>query len=116
MPVHKIVSHGTRVQLWMDSSAPRSDFDIIQLLIDEGGDTPEARVRIAGHLKQTMQDDIDVRIKRNTLPADDEARQSNPNRPDFFWDKGDLVSRPVIVESVVWDGERYVPTLRRGRP
>ncbi len=111
MPVHKIISTGTRVQLWMDSSSPRSDFDIVQMFIDEGAD----HLRVANQIKLQMQDAIDVRIKRSTMPNEDEARQSNPNRPDFFWDKGDLVSRSVIVEDVVWDGERYVSTLRRAR-
>ncbi len=115
MPVHKIISTGTRVQLWMDSSGPRSDFDIVQMLIDEGGESPAARLKIAAFIKQTMQDDIDVRVKRSTMPAEDEARQSNPNRPDFFWNGPDLVSRSVIVEDVVWDGTTYSATLRRAR-
>ena len=111
MPVHKIVSHATRVQLWMDSGGPRSDFDIVQMFIDEGAD----HLRVANQIKLQMQDDIDVRIKRSDMPHDDPARQSNPNRPDFFWDGPDLVARSVIVEDVVWDGTRYVPALREAR-
>jgi len=111
MPVHKIVSNDTRVQVWMDSSGPRSDFDIVQLLIDHGAN----HHAVAAVIKSRMQQDIDVRIKRTDMPREDEARQSNPNRPDFFWDGPDLVARSVIVEDVVWNGERYVPTLRRAR-
>ncbi len=113
MPVHKIESTSTYVRLWMDSTSPRSDFDIVQMLIDQGGAGNEAKVALV--IKDLMQADIDVRVKRNTMPSEDEARQANPNRPDFFWDKGDLVSRSVIVEDVVWDGTVYVPTLRRAR-
>lgn len=111
MPIHKIISNSSRVQLWMDSSGPRSDIDIIQLLIDQGGD--HAKVALA--IKGILQNDIDVRIARSQLPQEDEARQSDPNRPDFFWDKGDLVSRSVIVEDVVWDEQTYAVSLRRAR-
>jgi len=109
MPVHKIISNDTRVQLWLDSSGPRSDFDIVQMLTDQGGDN----LKVAALIQGQMQADIDVVIKRTDLPLEDEARQSNPNREDFFWDGPNLVARPVIVESVVWDGTRYVPALRR---
>jgi len=111
MPVHKIQSDGLNVTLWMDSSGPRITFDIIAMLTDQGGEN----LKVAALIKAQMQNAIDVRIKRSTMPLEDEARQSNPNRPDFFWDGPDLVARSVIVEDVVWDGTRYVPTLRRAR-
>ena len=62
------------------------------------------------------------------LPADDPDKTADPMKGErmFHGDsdgkvqanpsKNDqLVSRSVIVESVVWDGDRYVPTLRRAR-
>lgn len=97
--------------MWLNSSGPRSDIDIVQTLIDQGGN----HTKVAAAIKTLWQDAIDVRIKRNTLPMEDEARQVNPNREDFFWDDRDLVARSVIVEDVVWDGTRYIPTLRRAR-
>lgn len=111
MPVHKVESDGSRIKLWIDSRGPHSDLDIVQMLIDQGGD----KRKVAALIKQQMQDAIDVRIPLDRLPKEDPARQSNPNRPDFFWDGRDLVARSVIVEDVVWDGARYSPTLRRAR-
>jgi len=111
MPVHRIISDSTHVQLWVTSSSASINFDIIAMFTEQGGDN----LKVAALIKQQMQDAIDVRIKRSTLPVEDEARQSDPNRPNFFWDGPDLVARSVIVEDVVWDGTRYSPALRRAR-
>ncbi len=112
MPVHRIESTATHVRLWKTSSvADRKEIDVVAELTKQGGDN----LKVAALVKGQLQDALDVVIKRTDLPLEDEARQSNPNRPDFFWDGPDLVSRPVIVESVVWDGTRYIPTLRRAR-
>ena len=72
MPVHKIISNSTRVQVWTDSTGPRSDIDIVQLLIDQGGDTSKTALAIKG----LLQADIDVVIPRNQLPQD--SGQSRP--------------------------------------
>lgn len=111
MPVHKIVSNSTTVQIWTDASGPRSIQDIIQLLIDQGGAGNEDRVATA--LKDLLQADLDVRQVRNTLPLDDPDRTSNPNRPDLFWDGNELVGRSVEVVSVTWNGAFYSIVLRR---
>jgi len=113
MPIHKIVSTATRVQIWIDPSAPSSDLDIVQLLIDQGGAGNEDKVALV--IKDLIQADLDVVQARKTLSNDDPDKVTNPNRPDLFWRGDDLVGRGVIVESVVWDGTRYVPTLRRAR-
>lgn len=61
-------------------------------------------------------DDIDkttdpklARGERMFYGDSDGKIQSNPSKND------QLVSRSVIVESVVWDGTVYVPALRRAR-
>ncbi len=95
----------------MDSGSPRSDVNIVQLLIDQGGDTTKTALAIKGLLQAS----IDVVIPRTQLPQEDEARQSDPGRPDFFWDKSNLVARPVIVENVGWNGTIYTTSLRRAR-
>lgn len=50
---------------------------------------------------------IDIRIPL-TDPSlvDDEAgpNGADPARPDFFWDSGDLVARPIIISDVSFDG------------
>ena len=53
---------------------------------------------------------IDERVKKNTLPKNEPARDTDPAEEGLFWDGGggnpDIVSRPLIV-TVSWDGERY---------
>ncbi len=112
MPVHRIESTGTHVRLWKSSNvANRTEIDVVALLTQQGGDN----LKVAALIKSQLQDALDVVIRRTDLPADDPARITNPNRPDFFWDGPDLVARPVIVESVVWDGIVYVISLRKAR-
>ncbi|KKN63162.1 hypothetical protein LCGC14_0504320 [marine sediment metagenome] len=112
MPVHKIESTGTHVRLWKESVVSgRLEIDVVALLTEQEGNN----VKVAALVKMQLQDFLDVRIKRTDLPSDEPTRTSNPNREDFFWDGPDLVSRPVIVSVVVWDGECYAVTLRRAR-
>jgi hypothetical protein len=41
---------------------------------------------------------------------------SDPARPDFFWDSGDLVARPVIISDVTYSEEAGLSfTLTRAR-
>lgn len=112
MPVHRIESTATHIRLWKSSDvADRKEIDVVAELTKQGGDN----AKVAAFIKAELQASIDVVIPRKDLPKEDEAAKSNPNRPDFFWDGPNLVARPVIVESVVWDGTRYVSTLRRAR-
>ncbi len=117
MPVHKVVSNATRVQIWTDSSGPRSDQDIVQILIDQGGAGNEDKV--AAVIKDLMQADLEVEQPLSGLPSDDPDKTTDPARPDLFHRTGGgpprLVGRSVIVESVVWDAVsgRYIPALRR---
>ena len=58
---------------------------------------------------ERAQDEIDLRIDLNdTELASDPDAQTDPARPDFFHDTAgsanDLVSRPVIISNVRFDG------------
>ena len=66
-------------------------------------------------MKERLQNIIDVRIPLADLPDDDEDKITDPGRPDFFHDQGDLVARPCIVTDVFWDGERFVASITRAR-
>ena len=66
-----------------------------------------------------LQDQIDFRQRLNTLPTDDPDRTTDPAKPWLFWDgpgqpgNTDLVSRSDVITNVVWDGTRYVVSVRR---
>lgn len=111
MPYHKMENDGLHIRLWLHSGHPCCDLDIVQMTREQGGN----KRKVAALIKQQMQDAIDVRIPLYRLPREDPARQSNPNRPDFFWDGLDLVARSIIVDNIRWNGTRYVPTLRKTR-
>ena len=67
-------------------------------------------------MRQKLQDKIDVRIPLTDPElVDDPAAITDPNREDFFHDKGDLVARTNVIDSVVWDGERYSITQHVGQ-
>lgn len=80
---------------------------------------PGAKDKMALAIQALLQFGLDTRIKIRDLPDDEPTKTVDPARSDFFWEGHDgnkeLVARPVIVESVVWDGTRYVPTLTRAR-
>jgi len=112
MPVHKIESTATHVRLWKDSNvANRTDIDIIAELITQGG--PGNEIKVAAVIQSLLQASLDVRQIRNQLPQDDPDRNTNPNRPDLFWEQNELVGRSVEVYNVTWDGTVYVVSLRR---
>ena len=70
-------------------------------------------------LKELLQEDLTVRIRLRDLPDDEPTKTVDPAREDFFWEgrgiNKELVSRSTIVESCVWDGERFVFWMRRAR-
>ena len=80
-------------------------------------DTDKTRLALA--LKTLIQEDLTLRIKVRDLPADEPTKTVDPAREGFLWEgKGgnrDLVSRSTIVESCIWDGERFVFTMRRAQ-
>ncbi len=73
-------------------------------------------------LKLALQEDLETRVALRDLPSDEPTKTVDP-AAEFgelmFWEGNGInrvvVSRSTIVESVVWDGTRYVITMRRAR-
>ena len=77
-----------------------------------GNSWNQNRLRI---FTERAQDLIDVRIPLNDPSlVDDPDALTDPARPDFFHDAGDLVSRPVIISDVTFT-DRLNFTLTRAR-
>ncbi len=114
--VHKIIASADGIEIWPDSreankrSSTETDVKT-RLLIGERED----KTKVSELMRQELQEEWDHRVARSRMPQDDPAVISDPRRPDFFWDGDDLVARSVIVESVTWDGERFVPVLKGAR-
>ncbi len=111
----------------MPVRAVRAGADFVE--IDDGGRivrvteadvSPGSKAQMALAIQALLQEQLTVRQRVHDLPGVDPDQASDPGRGEkLFWEGEDanreLVSRAVIVESVVWDGERYVPRLRRAR-
>ncbi len=113
----------------MPVRAVRAGADFVE--IDTGGRIIRVtEADVAGADKDQMgpaiRDLLQERLATRTLVldlSDDEPAKASDPKADFgermFWEgqggTKELVSRAVIVESVVWDGARYVPSLRRAR-
>ncbi len=73
------------------------------------------RARLAAFTSQ-MQAAIDQRIRlTDDRLTDDPAKDTDPRRPDFFHDGGDLVSRSVIFSDAIWDGSQMSFRVSRAR-
>ncbi len=80
------------------------------------------KTKVALMLKALVQEDLTTRIRLRDLPDDEPTKTVDP-APQFgerfFWEgrgaKKELVSRSTIVADCVWDGERFVFTMRRVR-
>ena len=80
------------------------------------------KTKVALVLKELVQEDLTTRIRLRDLPDDEPTKTVDP-APEFgermFWEgrgaNRELVSHSTIVESCVWDGERFVFTMRRAR-
>ena len=78
-----------------------------------------SRAKKASDLKAALQALIDFRQRIADLPDDDpdktatNAQLAAEYGERMFKDDGDLVSRPNIIEDVVWDGETYSVSQRR---
>ena len=73
-------------------------------------------------LKTLLQEDLTTRIRLRDMPDDEPTKTVDPALEfgeRMFWEgrggNRDLVGRSTIVESVVWDGARFVFTMRRAR-
>ncbi len=78
--------------------------------------------RLALTLQTIIQEDLTVRSKVRDLPDDDPDKDTDPASfmgELLFWEgqggNKDLVGRSTIVESVVWDGVRFIIEMRRAR-
>lgn len=69
---------------------------------------------VVAAVQQALQNALDVRIPRASLPLDDPDLLTDPARPDLFWDGPDLVGRSVLA-TVGWDAStsRYTLMLQR---
>ncbi len=88
--------------------------------VTEADVPPGSKEKIAQAIQALLQEQLTVRQRVGDLPDDDPDKAGDPARGEkLFWEgqgaNRELVSRTVIVESVVWDGTVYVPTLRRAR-
>ncbi len=78
------------------------------------------KTKVALVLKELLQEDLTFRQRVRDLPADDPDKTTDPELGErLFWEGNgvnrELVSRSTIVEACVWDGTRYVFTMRRAR-
>ncbi len=90
------------------------------LRVSEADVAPGSKNKMALAIRTLLQEQLTTRVKVRDLPNNDPDKTTDPvavHGEAMFWEGAggnkDLVSRAVIVEDVVWDGERYVPTLRR---
>lgn len=121
----------------MPVTAVRAGADFVE--INDGGRIIRAteadlwagnKAKTAAAFQAFLQKSLDVIQPIADLPADDPDKTTDPKLAmgeRMFWGDKDgkiqtnaskndrLVGRSVIVEFVVWDGERYVPALRRAR-
>ena len=102
MPIRAISSLGDRVVLNIGGISREFLFSSLP---------PGSRATKGVALKNLVQAFLDVRIPRASLPSDDPDKLADPARPGLFWDGADLVARPVLVVSVVWDGTTYALEL-----
>ncbi|KKM98374.1 hypothetical protein LCGC14_1158670 [marine sediment metagenome] len=80
------------------------------------------KTKTAVVLKTLLQEDLTTRTKLKDLPDDEPTKTVDPALQfgeRMFWEGHGankvVVSRSTIVESCVWDGERFVFTMRRVR-
>ena len=88
--------------------------------VTEADVAPGSKEKMAAAILALLQEQLTVRQRVRDLPDGDPDKTTDPARGEkLFWEgqgaNRELVSRTVIVESVVWDGTVYVPTLRRAR-
>ena len=68
-------------------------------------------VALAAKLTVMLQGQMDVRQRKNRLPQDDPDRDTDPARPDLFWDGQYLVGRGDVV-TVAWVAPKFVVRTR----
>jgi hypothetical protein len=90
--------------------------------VAESDVAPGSKDKMALAIQSLLQEALTTRIRVRDLPDDEPTKTTDPAAEygeRMFWDgqgiNKSVVSHAVIVESVVWDGTSYVPTLRRAR-
>lgn len=108
---------GVGPRLWRYSNEADQDAaqstvaDAQILLVGADVDNP---VKIAEAMTFLLQEQLDVRYRRNTLHSQDPVRRNDPATERVFWDGIEVVERATIVE-VMWDGIEYITKLRGAR-
>lgn len=116
MPIKSIVATDTYIEFDKGSGPVRINY------ADIPGNNLNARI---DNLKAQVQAYLDRRQPLADLPIDDPDKTVNPGRPDLFWGRADgtvhqneaqndhLISRPVTLVDLTFDGTRFSPTLMR---
>lgn len=113
MPIHHMANNGSTI------SIRRGSTNLVDLVIEEirqslPGNQQADNDALAAKLTTTLQSLIDVRQRINQLPRDDPDRDTDPARPDLFWDGQYLVGRGDIV-LVEWVAPDFVIHMRNAR-
>ena len=95
MPVHKVELIPGGVRVYTDTQT---------LFEGKSRDYPGERPEKIAAMKTELQDFLDTRQPRSSLPLDDPDKIADPGRADLFWDGTDLVGRGVIVTDVTITG------------
>lgn len=96
--------------------------DLTYDLINDARFQDADKAKVALVLKELVQAELETVMRLRDLPDDEPTKTTDP-APQFgerfFWrGRGankELVSRDTIVEACVWDGERFVFTMRYAR-
>ncbi len=109
MPIHGTTNDGTTIRLIMSVG------DIKEAVIATiRGAQPDSQ-GIANAIAVNLQQQVDIKQQRSSLPNDDPDKTTNPDRADLFWDGPDLVGRAITV-SVTWTGSEYVVSVKTTQP
>jgi len=107
MPVFKVEVDSQEIRIWPDANT-MNVFPIAGVVMPDSQEKADA---IAEFIQENW---FDNRERLNSIPNDAPERNTDPARPDYFWDgdgnpaSTDLVSRSILF-SVKWDGINYQP-------
>ena len=86
---------------------------IVQVLYDDIVGNQWNAVRLQRFV-DALQEAVDYKVPRTRGDMlDDPDAITDPARPDFFHDLGDLVARVVIISDPVWQGDHMTFTVSR---
>lgn len=93
MPVHKIESSNTILQVWLSSNKP------IQI---NRADHTGTQDEIEKSVLEALQLAVDTVQERGDLAADDPDKTTDPKSEREFWEGTTFRSRSIKVNSVLW--------------